>query len=165
VSVLSGTPGAASSVTATRRQLVALVGNPNAGKSTLFNRLTGVRQKTGNYPGVTVEKKTGAMTIDGQAVTAIDLPGTYTLAAASADERVVVDVLTGHAGLEARPDVAVCVVDATNLMRHLYLAAQVADTGVPLVIAVNMIDAAHEQGLAIDLQLLRERLGVPVVAT
>jgi ferrous iron transport protein B len=145
-----------------RSPIVALVGNPNAGKSTLFNRLTGVRQKTANYPGVTVEKKTGTMIVDGQSVTAIDLPGTYTLAAASADERIVVDALTGHAGMQ-RPDVAVCVADATNLMRHLFLAAQVADTGVPIVIAVNMIDAAHEKGLAIDTHRLSESLGVPVV--
>jgi len=162
VSVLDSTPDSVSSISA-KTKTVALVGNPNSGKSTLFNRLTGVRQKAANYPGVTVEKKYGTMLIDGQAVTAIDLPGAYTLAAASADERIVVDVLTGHAGM-GRPDVAVCVTDATNLMRHLFLAAQVADTGVPLVIAVNMIDAAHEKGIAIDVNLLSERLGVPVVA-
>jgi len=164
VSVLESAPDAPSPAS-TRTPLVALVGNPNSGKSTVFNRLTGIRQKTGNYPGVTVEKKSGAMSVGGRTFTAIDLPGTYTLAAASADERVVVDVLTGHAGLDTRPDVAVCVVDATNLMRHLFLTAQVADTGVPLVIAVNMIDAAHEKGMAIDLKLLSERFGVPVVAT
>lgn len=162
MSVLNSTPDSISS-TEVQTRTVALVGNPNAGKSTLFNRLTGIRQKAANYPGVTVEKKYGTMMIDGEPVTAIDLPGAYTLAAASADERIVVDVLTGHAGMR-RPDVAVCVADATNLMRHLFLAAQVADTGVPLVIAVNMIDAAHEKGLAIDTERLSERLGVPVVA-
>ncbi len=147
---------------------VALAGNPNTGKSTLFNRLTGIRQRTGNYPGVTVEKHVGKMNVDAQELTLVDLPGTYSLAAASADERVVVDVLSGHLmGVEAESKVAlaVCVVDATNLMRHLFLASQISDTGVPIIIALNMIDAAHEQGLAIDAKLLNERLGVPVVPT
>lgn len=144
---------------------VALLGNPNTGKSTLFNRLTGIRQRTGNYPGVTVEKRTGTLRLDDRSVDVVDLPGAYSLAAASADERIVVDVLSGHAGVGSRPDVAVCVVDATNLMRHLFLASQVAATGVPMVIALNMADAAREQGLAIDVKLLRQRLGVPVVST
>jgi len=141
---------------------VALVGNPNSGKTTLFNRLTGTRQRTGNYPGVTVEKKSGSMKLDAGPVTLLDLPGTYSLAANSADERIVVDALTGHAGVK-RPDAVVCVVDATNLIRHLFLASQVADAGLPMVIAINMIDAARERGIAIDRKRLSERLGVPVV--
>lgn len=145
---------------------VALVGNPNTGKTTLFNRLTGIRQRTGNYPGVTVERKHGSFDLaDGMNATVVDLPGTYSLAAASMDERVVVDMLAGHAGLGTKPDVAVCVTDATNLLRHLFLASQVAETGISIVIAVNMIDAAETAGLAIDTKLLSERLGVPVVAT
>jgi len=143
---------------------IALVGNPNTGKSTLFNRLTGVRQRTGNYPGVTVEKKQGVTKLSGGEASVIDLPGTYSLAAISADERIVVDVLSGHGGV-GRPDVVVCVVDATNLLRHLFLASQVAEAGAPVVIAMNMADAAREQGLAIDTKLLSRRLGVPVVAT
>lgn len=144
---------------------VALMGNPNSGKTTLFNRLTGVRQRTGNYPGVTVEKKLGEMRIDGRSATVIDLPGAYSLAATSADERIAVDVLSGHAEASGPPDVVVCVVDATNLFRHLYLASQVADAGLPMVIALNMADAAHEQGIAIDARALSRRLGARVVPT
>lgn len=144
---------------------VALAGNPNTGKSTLFNRLTGVRQRTGNYPGVTVEKKLGLMKLHGRSVSVIDLPGTYSLAATSADERVVVDVLSGHLTGQPRPDIVVCVVDATNLLRHLFLASQIAETGLPVVIALNMMDAVREQGLVIDVDALRKRLGVPIIET
>jgi len=144
---------------------IALVGNPNSGKSTVFNRLTGIRQRTGNYPGVTVEKRTGQMNTGQRDLTVVDLPGTYSLAAASADERIVVDVLAGHAPGAPPIDLAVCVVDATNLMRHLFLASQISATGVPIVIALNMIDTAREQGLAVDARLLSQRLGVPVVPT
>jgi len=142
---------------------IALAGNPNVGKTTLFNRLTGAKQRVGNYPGVTVEKKAGTMTLVGETVTVIDLPGTYSLAAASADERVVIDVLTGHVKGTPAPDVVVCVVDATNLMRNVFLASQIADIGIPVVIALNMYDAAQEQGVAVDPELLAERLGVPVI--
>jgi ferrous iron transport protein B len=161
------TGGSESQATATLKSnfTIALAGNPNTGKSTLFNRLTGVRQKTGNYPGVTVEKKIGSMKLHGQSVSVIDLPGTYSLAATSNDERVVVDVLSGHLSGQPRPDVAVCVVDATNLLRHLFLASQIAETGLPVIIALNMMDAAKEQGLTIDVELLRKRLGVPVIET
>ncbi|MBI1368599.1 MAG: ferrous iron transport protein B [Planctomycetes bacterium] len=144
---------------------VVLVGNPNTGKSTLFNRLTGARQRVGNYPGVTVEKKSGSARCGDQTVTIIDLPGTYSLAAISADERVVIDALTGHLSGMRRPDLVVCVVDATNLIRNLFLASQVADTGLPIVVALNMIDAAKEQHITLDLPLLSERLGVPVIPT
>ncbi len=144
---------------------IALVGNPNTGKSTLFNRLTGVRQRVGNYPGVTVEKKVGTATVNGESMTLIDLPGAYSLAAASLDERVVFDVLTGHMEGTKKPEVVVCVTDASNLMRNLFLASQISELGLPMVIALNMWDQAQEQNIAIDAQLLSDRLGVPVVPT
>jgi ferrous iron transport protein B len=144
---------------------VALVGNPNTGKTTLFNRLTGSRQKIGNYPGVTVEKKSGMWSCGGRDVLLVDLPGAYSLAAASPDERVALDFLTGHLTGEPRPDAVICVVDASNVVRHLYLASQVADLGLPLVIALNLHDAAEQAGIYVDAALLARRLGVPVVPT
>lgn len=142
---------------------VALVGNPNTGKSTLFNALSGLRQRVGNYPGVTVEMKKGQLTADGVNFELIDLPGTYSLAARSPDEMVAVDLLLGRRPEEPRPDVIVSIVDATNLDRHLYLTSQLLDLGVPVVVAVNMIDAAAAQGLTIDYEKLSAALGVPVV--
>ncbi len=142
---------------------VALVGNPNAGKSTLFNALSGLRQRVGNYPGVTVELKKGRFTAEGVTVDLIDMPGTYSLAARSPDEMVAVDLLLGRRPEEPRPAVVVSVVDATNLDRHLYLTSQLLDLGVPVVVAVNMVDAAAAQGLKLDYARLAERLGVPVV--
>lgn len=142
---------------------IALVGNPNTGKSTLFNRLTGSHQSVGNYPGVTVHKTVGQMTLPGRAVDVIDLPGTYSLAAASLDERVVVDVLTGRLDDTPRPDAIVCVVDATNLRRNLFLVSQIAETGLPVVVALNMIDAADRLGIRIDAALLGHRIGLPMV--
>ena len=146
---------------------VALVGNPNTGKTTLFNRLTGSRQRVGNYPGVTVEKKVGNIEFESgkPAATLIDLPGTYSLAARSVDERVTIDVLNGHIDGTNRPNVIVCVVDATNLLRNLFLFSQAADLQLPIVIALNMSDAAKQQGIVIDTDLLSERLGVPVIPT
>ena len=149
----------------TRVPLIALVGNPNTGKSTLFNRLTGVRQRVGNYPGVTVERKSGRFRSGDWEAELIDLPGTYSLAAASLDERVVVDVLGGHLPGTTRPDAVLCVVDATNLSRNLFLASQVADLGLPMVIALNCVDAAEQQGIRVDAEGLAARLGVPVVPT
>ena len=142
---------------------IALVGNPNTGKTTLFNRLTGARQKIGNYPGVTVEKKSGLWAHGGRTFTMVDLPGTYSLAASSPDERVALDFLAGHLDGEAKPDAVVCVVDASNLVRNLFLASQVADLGLPMVIALNMADAADRAGISIDAALLSRRLGIPVV--
>src|SRR5262249_27709581 len=142
---------------------VALVGNPNAGKSTLFNALSGLRQRVGNYPGVTVEMKKAQFTADGGTADLIDLPGTYSLAARSPDEMVAVDLLLGRRPEEPRPSVVVSIVDATNLDRHLYLTSQLLDLGVPVVVAVNMIDAAAAQGLKFDYARLSESLGVPVV--
>jgi ferrous iron transport protein B len=146
---------------------VALIGNPNTGKTSLFNTLTGLRQRVGNYSGVTVEKKTGTwlMPQSGQAVELIDLPGTYSLSARSLDERVAVDVMTGH-GLAGRaPDLVVVVVDVENLRRNLFLASQASELGVPMVIALNCWDVAEKKGLQIDSKLLEQRLGVPVVPT
>jgi ferrous iron transport protein B len=155
----TGTPEASSQ----RMLHVALVGNPNVGKTTLFNRLTGARQRVGNYPGVTVERKAGRALLGDVEATFIDLPGTYSLAAASADERVVIDALLGRLERETPPDVIVCVVDASNLMRNLFLASQVADMGVPSVVALNMCDVAESQGVAVEAAVLSQRLGVPVV--
>jgi len=143
---------------------IALLGNPNTGKSTLFNRLTGMRQHIANYPGITVEKKTGLLEIEGQRFELIDLPGTYSLAASSPDERVVLDALNGKFG-HPSPDLIVCVVDATNLKRNLFLASEVAELGIPMIIVLNQWDAALRNGLAIDTEVLSERLGVPVIPT
>ena len=147
--------------------LVALVGNPNTGKSTLFNALTGLRQRVGNYPGVTVARKSGTCDLgDGQKVELVDLPGLYSLAAASPDEQVVIDALSGNIAGDRRPDAVVLVVDATNLLRNLFLASQVAELGLPVVLVLNQADVAKEQGLRIDTELLSRRLGgVPVVLT
>lgn len=141
---------------------VALIGNPNVGKTTLFNLLTGMRQKVGNYPGVTVERKVGRL--DGEPpIEIIDLPGSYSLSPKSADERVAYDVLMGHLPNERIPDLVVCVVDASNLERNLYLVSQVMDTGLPTIVALNMTDAAEEAGLHIDATKLQEELGLPVI--
>lgn len=147
--------------------MVALVGNPNTGKSTLFNALTGLRQRVGNYPGVTVARKSGTCDLgDGRKAELIDLPGLYSLAAASPDEQVVIDALSGNIAGDRRPDAVVLVVDATNLLRNLFLASQVAELGLPVVLVLNQADVAKEQGLRIDTELLSRRLGgVPVVLT
>jgi len=146
-----------------RIRSVALVGNPNCGKTTLFNRLTGLRQKVGNYPGVTVEKKTGIIRFaDGSVAHMIDLPGTYSLIPHSPDESIATDILLGRFEDES-PDLVVCVVDASNLERHLYLVTQIIDRQLPLVIALNMVDIAEENGVTINRELLARHLGVPVV--
>jgi len=142
---------------------VAVIGNPNTGKTTLFNVLTGLSQHTGNYPGVTVESALGEFAIDGQRVRAIDLPGSYSLAPRAPDEMVAVEVLLGWGADVAPPDAVLCVVDATHLDRNLYLLTQVFETGLPVVVALTMMDVARRQGIEIDLDLLRERLGVAVV--
>src|SRR4051794_19967863 len=146
-----------------RRLVAALLGNPNAGKTTLFNALSGLNHRVGNYPGVTVESKVGQMTCGGATFDLIDLPGTYSLAPRSLDEMVAVDVVLGRLPGERRPDVVVCIAHASNLERHLYLATQALDLGVPVVVALNMIDVAEAQGVRVDARLLAERLGVPVV--
>lgn len=143
---------------------VALIGNPNTGKSTLFSALAGVRQRTGNYPGVTVEKKLGRCQLGGQAFALVDLPGTYSLAPRSPDEMVAVDVLLGRRDDVHAPDVILCIVDASNLERNLYLVSQVLELGLPTVIALNMVDVAKAKGVQIDIELLQKRLQVPVIA-
>ena len=146
--------------------LVALVGNPNCGKTALFNLLTGSRQKVANYAGVTVERKEGRLlTAAGKALRVLDLPGAYSLNPRSPDEKVTADVLFGQARGEKRPDLAVCVVDATNLRRHLRLVLAVRRLGLPCVVALNMSDRARRRGLPVDADALSRELGVPVVET
>ena len=144
---------------------VALVGNPNTGKSSLFNCLTGLRQHIGNYPGVTVEKKLGYLDIPGEQLVLVDLPGTYSLTAQSVDERIVADVLSGKVRGMPVPDLIVCVADVTNLKRHLFLALQIAELGIPLVLALNFYDELKARKISIEVEKLRERLGVPLVLT
>jgi len=143
---------------------VAILGNPNAGKSTLFNRLTGLRQKVGNYPGVTVEKKTGLTVLpSGQRVEVLDLPGSYSLQPGSPDETIVRDVLLGLQTDTPPPDVIVFVVDATHLERHLYLLLQVRELGRPMILALNMMDDARARGIRLESGELERELGIPVV--
>ena len=146
---------------------LALVGNPNCGKTALFNQLTGSRQKVANYAGVTVERKEGRLhsADSGRSYAVLDLPGAYSLHAASLDEAVTRDVCRGFYPGEAAPDVLVCVVDATNLRLHLRFALEVRELGKPMILAVNMMDAAQRRGIAIDLAALERELGVPVVET
>lgn len=142
---------------------VALIGNPNTGKSTLFGALAGIHQRVGNYPGVTVEKKTGRMEYEGRHFDLIDLPGLYSLAARSPDEMIAVEVLLQRQADVGRVDVVLCIVDASNLERHLYLLSQVLELGLPTVVAVNMLDVAASRGIKLQLRHLQNRLGVPVV--
>ena len=146
---------------------LALVGNPNCGKTALFNQLTGSRQKVANYTGVTVERKEGRLhsAASGRHYAVLDLPGAYSLHAASLDEAVTRDVCRGFYPGEPAPDVLVCVVDATNLRLHLRFALEVRELGKPMILAVNMMDAAQRRGIAIDLAALERELGVPVVET
>jgi ferrous iron transport protein B len=146
--------------------LVALAGNPNAGKSALFNALTGARQKVGNYPGVTVERKSGRMSLaDGRPIELLDLPGTYSLTPSSPDEAVTHDVLLGTQEGERLPSALLVVMDATNLDNHLRFALQLIALGLPTVVALNMIDMAERDGLKIDTEKLSAELGVPVIPT
>ncbi|QAY77014.1 ferrous iron transporter B [Sphingosinicella sp. BN140058] len=146
--------------------LVAVVGNPNAGKSALFNMLTGARQKVGNYPGVTVERKAGRLFLpDGRPIELVDLPGAYSLEPSSPDEEVTRDVVLGKQDGERLPDALLLVLDATNLDNHLRFALQLIDLGLPTVVALNMVDLARRDGLEIDPQILERELGVPVIAT
>lgn len=139
---------------------LALAGNPNSGKTTLFNALTGARQHVGNYPGVTVERKEGLYISDGQTLNLIDLPGMYSLTAYSLEELVARDFL-----VQEKPSAIVNIVDAANLERNLYLTVQFQEMGVPVCIAMNMIDAAQKRGIEIDSQRLSELMGVPVIPT
>ncbi len=143
-----------------KNMVVALAGNPNSGKTTLFNALTGSRQHVGNYPGVTVEKKEGVCRHGGEDIRVVDLPGTYSLTAYSQEERVARNFI-----LEEKPDVVVDVVDVSNLERNLYLAVQIMELGVPVVLAFNMSDVAKQRGLEFDLEEMARLLGVAIVPT
>lgn len=144
---------------------VALIGNPNTGKSTVFNALAGMNARTGNYPGVTIEKKSGRFRYGDRSVELIDLPGTYSLAPRSPDELVAVEVLLGDTSVSDPIDVILCIVNATLLQRNLFLLSQVLELGKPVVVAVNMVDAAEARGQRIDAERLSQSLGVPVVLT
>ncbi len=149
---------------ADRTPVYAMVGNPNCGKTTLFNALTGLRQKVGNYPGVTVEKKIGeAYSQHGRPIKIIDLPGAYSLAARSPDEAVTRDVLLGRRLDTPQPDRIICVLDACNLERSLYLVHQVLDLGRPVIVVLNMMDLALRAGIQTRAEKLEEQLGVPVI--
>lgn len=140
------------------------MGNPNSGKTTLFNALTGMRQKVGNYPGVTVEWKEGTFySQHGHAVRILDLPGSYSLNARSPDEKILVEALMGRIPVLPEPTVVVCCVDASNLERNLYMATQVIELGLPTVVALNMMDVAEGRGLRINVEYLEKKLGVPVI--
>jgi ferrous iron transport protein B len=149
---------------ATRALTAALIGNPNCGKTTLFNAMTGLRQKVGNYPGVTVERRAGRTFAGASALDLIDLPGTYSLANRALDEQVAVDVITGRMAGERLPDLVIAVCDASNLARNLFLTTQVVELGLPVVVALTMVDVARKDGREPDVRLLEARLGVPVVA-
>ena len=145
---------------------IALVGNPNTGKTTLFNGLTGLTQRVGNYPGVTVEERSGTLRLSsGAAARVLDLPGTYSLTAHSPDEAVVSNVLFGGLEGDYTVDAILAVVDASNLERNLYLVSQVMEIGVPVIVALNMVDVARSRGIEIDVDALSLRIGVPVVPT
>ncbi len=145
-----------------RDPLIALVGNPNSGKTALFNALTGARQKVANYPGVTVEKKIGqVMTPAGHKAAIVDLPGTYSLRARSPDEAVTRDFVLGRLAGETPPDVIVCVADATNLRLMLRLLLELKQVGRPVVLALNMYDIAQRQGIRIDIEGMSRELGIP----
>ena len=139
---------------------IALAGNPNSGKTTLFNALTGARQHVGNYPGVTVEKKEGIYHGNGTEVRIVDLPGTYSLTAYSLEEVVARDFLVNE-----KPAAVINIVDASNLERNLYLTLQFLELGIPTIIALNMMDVAQSRGIFIDIQKLSSLMGVPVVPT
>jgi ferrous iron transport protein B len=151
---------------ATTTPLIALLGNPNCGKTALFNRLTGARQKVANYAGVTIERKEGAFTSPGgRAFRVLDLPGAYSLSAHTPDEAITRDVVAGLRAGEQAPDAVVCVVNATNLRLNLRLVLEIRRLGLPMVLALNMVDVARKRGIAIDTARLEQELGFPVVET
>jgi len=145
------------------QKTVLLVGNPNTGKSTLFNALTGYRQRVGNYPGVTVERRSGIIQDHLSSIELVDLPGTYSLAPHAEDEAIVMDALIGNLPDAAKPELIVCVVDASNLNRNLFFTTQTLELNKPVVVALNMMDLANNNGIQIDVDALSSELGVPVV--
>lgn len=158
------TPGPGLSLPQTRQPLIAIAGNPNCGKTVVFNAMTGLRQKVANYPGVTVDKKLGRTTLPGGTTAqVIDLPGTYSLTPTSPDEGVATEVLSGLRPDTPRPDLVLVVLDASNLARNLYFLSQVAELDLPMVVALNMMDVAAKRGRAPDAKQLEALLGVPVV--
>jgi len=147
-----------------RRRVVAVAGNPNVGKTTVFNQLTGMHQKVGNYPGVTVEWKTGVLhSADGSKIEILDVPGTYSLNTRSLDEEIAYRALIGDIEGTPTPDLIVCLADASNLERNLYFVSQVLDLGVPVIIGLNMVDSARTEGMEVDSEVLGRELGVPVI--
>ena len=163
MSAAASAPPAAGSSPASGRRLVALIGPPNSGKSTLFNRLTGMRQKVANYPGVTVEKRVGVARMpSGVQVEVVDLPGVYSLEPRSEDERISHDVLHGDVEGLRRPDAVVLVLDSTNLSRHLTLAAPVIALGLPTLVALNMADDLASRGGSVNVEEISQRVGAPV---
>lgn len=148
-----------------KKLTVAIIGNPNTGKSTLFNHLSGGHAHIGNFPGVTVEKKVGSVTWDGRSIDLVDLPGTYSLAPRSIDEMVAVDVLLGRQKEVPLPDAIVCIADASNLERNLYLFSQILDLSIPVVLVLNMCDLARSRGIEVDATALSQKLKLPVVCT
>ena len=152
--------------TAHKTPLIALLGNPNCGKTALFNRLTGARQKVANYAGVTIERKEGSFTLPGgRAMRVLDLPGAYSLSAHTPDEAITRDVVAGLRAGEQAPDAVVCVVNATNLRLNLRLVLEIQRLGLPMVLALNMVDVANKRGIEIDTGKLSQELGMPVVET
>jgi len=150
----------------TKAPLIALLGNPNCGKTALFNRLTGARQKVANYAGVTIERKEGSFTLPGgRAMRVLDLPGAYSLSAHTPDEAITRDVVAGLRAGEQAPDAVVCVVNATNLRLNLRLVLEIQRLGLPMVLALNMVDVANKRGIEIDTARLSRELGMPVVET
>ena len=154
-----------SSLSLDRPLTLALIGNPNTGKSSLFNALCGMNARVGNFPGVTVEKKIGSFQENGHTVSVIDLPGTYSLAARSDDEWVSVDILLSRTPEVPRVDIVMVIVDAAHIERNLYLFSQVRDLGLPTILVLNMWDRLQENGVTIDLKRLEQKLGIPVIAT
>ncbi|MBK8091045.1 MAG: ferrous iron transport protein B [Verrucomicrobiaceae bacterium] len=163
---MSNSTAASAGAASAEVPLIAIVGNPNSGKTTLFNLLTGLRQKVANYPGVTVEKKIGeCYSQHGKKLRLIDLPGAYSLNARSPDEAVLRDVLLGRRPETPRPDRVVCVVDAANFERNLYLVSQVLELGLPTILVLNMVDVAEQRQWRTDAEKLSRQLGIPVVKT